>query len=403
MRKVEEDCTKSRPDNRPTKDLLPNGRSGGRTGAEVSQQVLDRRAAKGSTSSRTRKFSLRRFLFALLGLAAAGGVGWYGWQRWEVGRFVESTDDAYVGGDVAALAPKVAGFVTAVVADNQAVLEGDLLVKLDDREYRATLARAEGAVAGQVAALSNLDAKRQLQEAAIAGARADIGATEAEAARARFDQDRYRQLAASQAGSIQSFQKADADAKKAVAADQKARAALAVATLQLAVIATERKQTEAALAQATADRDLARLNLGYSEVRAPGPGIVGNRVARMGAYATPGAQLLALVPARGLWVDANFKENQLAQMRIGMPARVIADAVPGRTFKGHVASFAPATGAQFSVIPPENATGNFTKIVQRLPVRILLDGDADALGLLRPGLSVRVEVDERSAAGHDAS
>jgi membrane fusion protein, multidrug efflux system len=151
--------------------------------------------------------------------------------------------------------------------------------------------------------------------------------------------------------------------------------------------------------QANADRDLARLNLGYTEIRSPIDGVVGNRSARVGAYATVGAQLLAIVPAHGLWVDANFKESQLARMRKGQPAEIIADAVPGLTFHGHVTSLAPATGAQFSVIPPENATGNFTKIVQRVPVRIVLEDHAAELGKLRPGLSVVVRVDERRKTG----
>jgi membrane fusion protein (multidrug efflux system) len=144
-----------------------------------------------------------------------------------------------------------------------------------------------------------------------------------------------------------------------------------------------------------AERDLARLNLGYTDLRAPIDGTVGNRSARAGAYAMVGAQLMSLVPASGLWVDANFKENQLAHLRPGMPATITADVLPGEVFRGHVVSLAPATGAQFSVLPPENATGNFTKIVQRVPVRIVLDGDAAVLGSLRPGLSVTADVDER--------
>ena len=161
------------------------------------------------------------------------------------------------------------------------------------------------------------------------------------------------------------------------------------------MIATRRQQAQAALAQATAERDIARLNLGYTELRAPIDGTVGNRNARNGAFAAAGAHMMSIVPARGLWIDANFKESQLARFRPGMPAIVEADAVPGRRFHGHVASLSPATGAQFSVLPPENATGNFTKIVQRVPVRIVLDDADGVLGLLRPGLSVTAEVDAR--------
>jgi membrane fusion protein, multidrug efflux system len=162
------------------------------------------------------------------------------------------------------------------------------------------------------------------------------------------------------------------------------------------VVDTQKEQARAALAQAEAERDLAQLDLEYTELRAPIDGVVGNRSARAGAYASVGAQLLAVVPSRGLWVDANFKESQLAGMHPGQPVSVAADVLPGDTFRGYVASLAPATGAQFSILPAENATGNFTKIVQRVPVRIQLDGSASTLGRLRPGLSVTVAVDERS-------
>jgi membrane fusion protein (multidrug efflux system) len=217
----------------------------------------------------------------------------------------------------------------------------------------------------------------------------------AEVARSRFDFDRYRQLASSQYASEQRFEQADAEHKKAVAAASKMRAALTAAKRQLDVIDTQVQQTKAALAQAAADQQLAELNVEYTELRAPIDGTVGNRSARTGAYATSGVALMSLVPAHDLWVDANFKESQLAHMRPGLPVSVAADVLPGRVFHGHVVSLAPATGAQFSVLPPENATGNFTKIVQRVPVRIHLDGDASTLGALRPGLSVTAEVDQR--------
>ena len=338
-----------------------------------------------------------------LGLAAAGlliaaAAAWYGHDWWTVGRFIESTDDAYVGGDITVIAPKVAGFIAEVaVTDNQAVHAGDLLVKLDDRDYKAALARAVAAVAGQQATLANLDARRQLQQAMIAQAQAELAATAAEIARAKYDVDRYRSLIQGQYASLQRFQQADADYKKATAADQKARAAVTAAERELDVIDTQKQQTEADLAAAIADRDTAQLNLSYTELRAPIDGVIGNRSARRGAFAPVGAQLISLVPAEGLWIDANFKESQLAHLQPGLIARIQADVLPGEVFIGHVGSLAPATGAQFSILPPENATGNFTKIVQRVPVRILLDGDAARLGRLRPGLSVTVAVDQRPA------
>lgn len=197
---------------------------------------------------------------------------------------------------------------------------------------------------------------------------------------------------------MQSSQKADADYKQSRANGDKAQAALIAAQRQIDVIATQKQQAQAALAQATAERDLARLNVGYTELRAPVDGTIGNRRARVCAYASSGAALMSIVPASGLWVDANFKESQLARMNPGMRATIVADVMPGREFHGRVESLAPATGAQFSVLPPENATGNFTKIVQRVPVRIVLDEKDARLGLLRPGLSVTAEVDGRPGA-----
>ncbi|HTJ98478.1 MAG TPA: HlyD family secretion protein [Bordetella sp.] len=339
----------------------------------------------------------RRRVYLAAALLAVVGAAWYGHYWWTEARFIEDTDDAYVGGDITVLGTKVPGYIAQVAAtDNQSVRAGDLLVKLDDRDYRAALEKAEGTVAAQQALLANLDANRHLQEAMILQARASVAAAEAETVRARQDQARYKTLSVTAAASVQSWQKADADYKQALANQQKSEAALVAAQRQLDVIDTQKGQARAALAQATADREQARLNLSYTEVRAPIDGTVGNRRARQGAYAPAGTQLLSLVPAAGLWVDANFKESQLARMAPGQRVAIVADVMPDRVFHGKVASLAPATGAQFSVLPPENATGNFTKIVQRVPVRVVLDDTDARLGLLRPGLSVKAEVDERA-------
>jgi len=328
---------------------------------------------------------------------AALGIAAYGYHWWTHSRFIETTDDAYVGGDVTLIAAKVPGYITEVtVTDNQQVHAGDLLARIDDRDYRAALAKAEGAVAAEQALLANLDARQNLQQAMIAEAKAAVNAVQADTVRARDDQLRYASLVAKSAVSIQSSQKADADYKQSVANGEKAKAGVLAAQRQLDVIATQKQQARAALAQAIAERDIARLNLSYTELRAPVDGTIGNRRARVGAFVGNGGQLLSIVPARGLWVDANFKEGQLAHMQPGMRASIVADVMPGKVFHGRIDSLAPATGAQFSVLPPENATGNFTKIVQRVPVRIVLD-EADArLGVLRPGLSVEAEVDTHS-------
>jgi membrane fusion protein (multidrug efflux system) len=346
-----------------------------------------------------RRGSVKRAGLAVLALAAILGLVKVGYDWWTVGRFTQSTDDAYVGGDVTVIAPKVSGFIARLaVTDNQVVHAGDLLIKLDDRDYRAALAKAEAAVAVQQASLTNLAATGDLQAAVIAQAQAGVASADAEVVRTHDDQVRDQHLVSTGAISTQEFQQADAAYKEAVAAADKARAALTAAQRQLNVIASEQQETAASLAAAVAERDLAQLNLGYTEIRAPIDGTIGNRSAQLGAYAAIGSQLISLVPARGLWIDANFKENQLGQVRPGSPASVQVDLISGKTFAGHVASIAPATGAQFSVLPPENATGNFTKIVQRVAVRIVLDDESAALGMLRPGLSVTAKVDTRTTA-----
>jgi membrane fusion protein (multidrug efflux system) len=318
----------------------------------------------------------------------------YGYHWWTDARFVQTTDDAYVGGDVTLIAAKVPGYITDVaVTDNQQVHVGDVLIRIDDRDYRAALAKAEGAVAAQEALLANLDARQNLQLATIAEAKAAAAAVNADTVRAHDDQVRYANLVAKSAVSIQSSQKADADYKQSLANGEKAKAGVLAAQRQLDVIATQKLQAQAALAQAIAERDLARINLGHTELRAPVDGTIGNRRARVGVYAGNGGQLLSIVPSKGLWIDANFKEGQLAKMKPGMRAAIVADVLPGKVFHGRIESLSPATGAQFSVLPPENATGNFTKIVQRVPVRIVLDEEDAKLGVLRPGLSVEAEVD----------
>jgi membrane fusion protein (multidrug efflux system) len=350
-------------------------------------------AARSSGTPRSRPLS-NHLVFVLLLSVAIGGAAW-GWRWWTVGHFVETTEDAYVRGEITVIAPKVAGFVASVlVKDNQRVHAGDVLIRIDDREYRAQLAKATSAVSEQEATLANLDAARYLQEAMVDQVRADVAAAEAENTRAKTDADRYRRLAADRNVSEQRAQQADAEYKKAVAGRWRATAAVDAAERRLVVIETQKEQARAALNAAHAEHDVAALNLGYTEIRAPIDGVVGNRLVRLGAYAPVGVPLLAVVPEKRLWVDANFKESQLARMHSGQHVTLVADAFPNQIFTGVVDSFAPATGAEFALLPPENATGNFTKIVQRVPVRIWLNGEA-AAEKLKPGLSVMVEVDVR--------
>jgi membrane fusion protein (multidrug efflux system) len=346
------------------------------------------------------KLRLSRKHLALAGLVLAmiSGGAKYGHDWWIVGRFIETTDDAYAGGNVTAVSPHVAGFVAEVaVGDNQRVAAGQLLIRLDDRDYRAALKHAEAAADERQATLAALEAKLGWQRQMIAQAEADLTAKTARATFAGADAARFRNLALTSFGTRQNAERATSVEGEAQSAVRSAEAGLAAARQQLSVLDAEVAAARAGLAQAKASLETAHLNLGYTEIRAPVDGYVGNRAAQTGAYIGAGAYLLSVIPAHGLWVDANFKEDQLALMHPGQPATVVADVRPGKVLHGHVLSLAPGTGAIFIVIPPENATGNFTKIVQRVAVRIMLD-DADAtLGELRPGLSATVSVDTRSS------
>jgi membrane fusion protein (multidrug efflux system) len=353
-------------------------------------------ADKAVASSKAAVGAARRRLMVAAGVVLLIGVIWYGADWFVSGRYVETTDDAYVGGDVTDIAPQVSGVVAKIaVADDQFVHRGDLLLQIDDRDFVAALAKARAAVAGDEASLANLDAMAVLQNSMIAQAQAQIASAQAQAVLARSNEGRYARLAAANAGSQQDSQTANANNAEAQAGVQKAVAALAAARAQLDVIGTQKAQARAALAGALAEQTTASQNLGYTTIRAPFDGVVGNRSAHVGGYAAAGAQAISIIPATGLWVDANFKEDQLARMKPGQVARVVADIDPDAKISGHVQNLAPASGAIFSILPAENATGNFTKIVQRVPVRITLDGAAGALGLLRPGLSVTASVDTK--------
>jgi membrane fusion protein (multidrug efflux system) len=351
-------------------------------------------AAGGVQAARTR-FPRRALLWGGAALLAAAALAW-GVNYWRYGQYIQSTDDAYVGGNVSALAPQVGGLVTEVaVTDNEAVHKGQLLIQLDDRPYLAALAKAKADVQAANAALANLDAQDTLQRAVILEAQAGIVSADAAVTLSAANQTRYNNLVNTNAASVQQAQTAHATYQQDLAAAQKARAALTAAQAQLGVIDTQKAQAEASLAAAQAEEQNAALNVQYTEIRAPFDGTVGNRAAHVGDYASAGSQLISLVPASGLWVDANFKEDQLAHMHPGQEVQISADISPDTKITGIVQSLSPASGAVFSLLPPENATGNFTKIVQRVPVRILLEDGAGNLGLLRPGLSVTASVDTK--------
>ena len=343
------------------------------------------------------RLSPRRLGLVGAALAMLAAAGWYGQDWWTTGRFIESTDDAYVGGNVTAIAPHVGGFIAEVlVTDNQLVTAGQLLVRLDQRDFEAALDHATAVVAARAATLDSLHAQYVLQQSTIHQQEADVAAKAAQVTFAVQDAARYHSLAQTSAGSVQDAQRSASLEQQAKSTLLAGAAALEASRQQLKVLQAQIAEAEASLAQARSDLQTARLNLGYTEIRAPIDGYVGNRAAQVGAYVAAGAYLISVIPSDGLWVDANFKEDQLTHMVQGDAATVVADVLPGHEFQGHVASLAPATGAVFSVIPAENATGNFTKIVQRVPVRVTLDAGDQALTMLRPGLSTTAYVDTRS-------
>ncbi|CAB3752178.1 HlyD family secretion protein [Paraburkholderia solisilvae] len=340
------------------------------------------------TAQKTRRIPWM-WLAVLCVVVTVAGAGSY-WYF--VGRFIETTDDAYVGGDVTVMAPRVSGFVTDVaVQDNQYVHAGQLLIRIDSRDYDARLAQANADVLGAQAAVTELEARRSLQLAVINERSAGVHASGAELTRSAADQYRYRELVKDEAVSDQVVERADADLQKARAALDSSSAALTAAQRQLTVFDAQIADAQARVATAQAAQRVAQLNVEYTTIRAPVDGYVGNRTARVGMLANVGVSLLTVVPAHGLWVDANFKEDQLKQMQAGDRVDVQLDA-SSAPLTGVVQSLAPATGATFSILPAENATGNFTKIVQRVPVRVVLDVPKNGMHVLRPGLSATVKV-----------
>ncbi|RQR67630.1 HlyD family secretion protein [Burkholderia sp. Bp9126] len=356
---------------------------------DTTQPPVTRDAAPADTVAQQRRRVpwMKVAVLAVIAVVASAALYWT-----FVLRFEQSTDDAYVGGNVTVLAPKVNGFVDQIlVTDNQRVKAGDVLVRLDARDYDAKLAQATADVDGARAAVTELEAKQQLQYAVIGQQTAEKSASAAELTRAASDKSRYRELVKSDAVSNQIVERADADYSKASAAVDRSDATLLAAKRQLDVLGAQLADARARVNTALAAQRVAALNVEYTTIRSPVDGYVGNRTGRVGMLASVGVPLLTIVPASGLWIDANFKEDQLRHMHAGDRVDVQLDASSVR-LHGSVDSVAPATGATFSVLPAENATGNFTKIVQRVPVRVHLDPQPGSESVLRPGLSAVVTV-----------
>lgn len=343
---------------------------------------------------------LRRWLRIAVLLAVLTAAAIFGWRWWQVGRFIESTDNAYVRADITVLSPRVGGEIVALkVRDNQTVAAGDLLLEIDRRDYAARVDSARAAVAEARAALAGNGQQRSQQDAAISEVRAQLLAARASERQTAQELERARSLLRDGVATRQRLDNAEAAHQNATAGVARAAAAVQAAERALSTLSdSSRARLEAAVAAAEAQLNLAEIDLAATSLKAPVAGTVGDLSARLGERVQPGQRLLSLVPLDRLYVEANFKETQLRAMQPGQPVELEIDAFPGQPLHGRVDSFSPASGAEWALLPAQNATGNFTKIVQRVPVRIALEPGHALADRLRPGLSVEARVDTRSTA-----
>jgi membrane fusion protein, multidrug efflux system len=357
-----------------------------------------------------KRAGLRRFIVPVLILAALGYGGKTAYDWFVEGRFLVSTDDAYVGAYTSIIAAKAMGHLTAVpVVDNQVVHKGDLLVSIDDGDYQNAVDSAKARIATQDATIARFGRQIEAQgaiiaqaEAQVASAAAQTKSAEADVARAALEYDRSFKLAQTNFGSQQRLEQATADRDRTAAALAAAKAAQASAAAafegakaNLDVLKAEQDEATRQRGELVTALEMAERNLSFTRVLAPFDGVVGNKAAQVGNLVQPGTRLMALVPVNDVYVDANFKETQLADIRPGQKVDVAIDALGGRVVEGVVSSISPASGAQFSLLPPDNATGNFTKVVQRVAVRITFPEEALKQVPLRPGLSVIATVHTR--------
>src|SRR5262249_24837883 len=356
------------------------------------------RAGAGPAAARPRRPRRWGYYAAagLVALLALPGAGHYAQYWWTTGRFLVTTDDAYVGAKNATLSPKISGYVAEVaVEDNAEVKAGDIVVRIEDGDYRLAVQSARDQIAVQRAAIDRLGRQAAAQRAAVDQAQAQLASAKAGATRTELELKRQQDLAARQINSRQSLEQAQANYDQAAAAVQAARAGVETAAANVDVLNAQQEEARRALQQLETALAKAERDLSFTVMRAPFQGIIGNRAVQVGDYVQPTQRLASLVPLDAVYIDANFKETQVGAIKQGQPVSVSVDALPGRKIEERLASFAPASGSVFSLLPPDNATGNFTKVVQRIPVRILVPVDVAEQALLRPGMSVVVSVDTK--------
>ncbi|PKP71789.1 MAG: hemolysin D [Alphaproteobacteria bacterium HGW-Alphaproteobacteria-5] len=344
-----------------------------------------------------RELTLRQRIFAGLGAAFAVMGLVYATFWFTTYRYIETTDNAYIESDISVISPKVTGYLASVtVTDNAYVHRGDILATIDADDFRIARTQAAARLETQHSVIATIIEQIEAAKADAESADANVASAKAQADRAKADYARYTKLARQDFASRQKLESVHADMQSAEAALKAARANLHAARARISVLKAQKTEQESRLKQAAADLEQAEQNLSYTVIRAPIDGVLGNRHMEAGQLVQPGAQLASLVALPHVYVNANFKETQIENIRTGQSATIVADAYPGTEIKGIVESFSPASGQVFSLLPAENATGNFTKIVQRVPIRISVP-DTNALkGHLRPGLSVTVSIDTRS-------
>src|SRR3984885_4442304 len=344
--------------------------------------------------------ALRRLelpLTAIIAALAFVAIATLRWDDWVAGAAVQSTNDAYVRAETTRLSTRVAGEVKVVaVQDYQRVKAGDLLVQIDPADYEAQVAQAEAGVEGAKAALDNLANQVELQYATIAQAEAQLSSAQAHQLEAQQEQDRQKTLTQTEAGTRQKLEQAVADYAKADADVHAARALIAAQKHQLEVLDGTKKQRAADVLGAQATLAQAKLKLGYTRIAAPFDGVVGEREVQPGDYVNIGSNLVDVVPLPDVYLIANYKETQLTRVKPGQPVEITIDSFPDETLHGRVERISPASGSQFALLPPDNATGNFTKVVQRIPIRIALDKGQPLIDRLLPGMSAvtRIHVED---------
>lgn len=336
---------------------------------------------------------IRGPLLALIALLAiAGGLRWY-----LHGRFIETTDNAYVRAEIISITPRIGGEILSKnVRNNQAVKKGDILLVIDRSDYEAKLANARAQVAVRQAALASNRQQKAMQAAMIEEARATRTAAQADESRLKKDWERADKLVSEGVATHQRLDTATAAYKSAAASVARTEAGVNAASEQSSTLDADRGRLEAELQAAQAMLKLAEMDLAATEIRAPVDGVIGDLSARVGERVAAGTRLLSVVPLSEVFVEANFKETQLTHMNVGQEVEVEVDAFPGETLKARIDSLSPASGAEFALLPADNATGNFNKIVQRVPVKIVFENTGELAGRLRPGMSVEATVDTRT-------